>query len=942
MKNLIALVAMLLCSVFAWSQTTGYCGSNVTWTLNDEGTLTISGEGPMTDYDSSNNKAPWYSSKENITAVVIEEGVTSVGAYALYQCAKITSITIPSTVKTIGDRAFRECSGIKELHIASLKDWCEVSFGTDVYYSTSTDIKLFVQDEEITEIEIPEEITEINGHTFRNCKYLVSVKIHEGVTEIGQCAFYNCIAIKSITIPSTVKTIGDWAFFYCQNLTELHIPSIERWCKMTFGKKVFNNAASANEVKLIDDSKNEEITEITIPEDVTSINDYAFPGCGHLTKIIMHENVYEIGTGAFSGCKKLTSIEIPKNVTKINESTFSGCSGLTSIVIHENITSIGRYAFSACSNLKNVTIPETVTSIDDAVFQSCGKLESVTLPKNITKIGQYFFVYCSALKNITIPENVTEIGSYAFQGCSNLTNITIPEKVETINFNAFYRCSNLTSVSILSTGDVTYNKDSKGNYNTFGDCNKLKYVFLYQESVVGDLTDIFPTYKTIKRFFVPDNLLDDYRKNYFQISDKFVGFSYLEKEETSADEEKAIALTLDKESYDFIAWAVNNGEQVRKDEEISIVLSEDLDLEAGNVEWKTLGTEEHPFNGTFDGQQHNIKGNSQDNAAQPGSIFGHVGADAEISNVVFSDFVINATSSNGVKDEDSNITYYGLIAQNNKGVIRNCVVKGRIEIDANADAENIEACLVVDNEDGELDHVVGYFEGLDGEVTGNKASIIVIQNIGHGRTRGSVKKSASNGKSSSKGNSAVSAEVPDDINLNYRLFTNEEFAGPEPAYWLNFDGEGYSGTFTGEWTQGTKHPVAAKGEHGATVGVKYNVVNRDESVLGPSPVFFATSKSSLEVEYSEKPLSIEVNGTEINASQIGDMKAKFSLSSVNTDKGNVNVVLKYEKQSTPTAVDAIDAVGTKKAIKTVENGRVVIIRDGKKYDLAGRVLSDKF
>ncbi len=942
MKNLIALVAMLLCSVFAWSQTTGYCGSNVTWTLNDKGTLTISGEGPMKDYPTY-SQVPWYNYKDNITAVVVEDGVTSIGNYALYQCEKITSITIPSSVTEIGNLAFYYCKGLTELHIASLKDWCEVSFGTDVYYSTSKDIKLFVQDEEITEIEIPEEITEIKGYTFRNCKYLVSVKIHEGVTKIGRCAFYNCEGIKSITIPSTIEHIGEWAFFYCKGLTELHIPSVELWCKMTFDDNVFNNAAANNDVKLIDDSKNEEITEITIPGDVTKINGYAFKGCRYLKKIIMHDNVEEIGMGAFSGCRGLTSIEIPKKVTKINESTFSGCSGLTSIDIHEKITSIGRYAFSACSNLKSVTIPETVTSIDDAVFQSCGKLESVTLPKNITKIGQYFFVYCSALKNITIPENVTEIGSYAFQGCSNLTNIIIPEKVKTINFNAFYRCSNLTSVSILSTGNVTYSKDSKGNYNTFGDCNKLKYVFLYQESVVGDLTDIFPT--NVERFFVPDDLLDGengYRYKYKDISDKFVGFSYLEKEETGDKAEKTVALTLDKESYDFIAWAVNNGEKVREDEEISIVLSEDFDLDADNATWQTLGTEEHPFNGVFDGQQHNIKGNLHDDAAQPGSIFGHVGANAEISNVVFSDFVINATPSNGVKDENSNKTYYSLIARNNKGVIRNCVVKGRIEIDANADAENIEACLVVDNEDGELDHVVGYFEGLDGEVTGNKASIIVIQNIGHGRKRGSVKKSASNGKSSSKGNSAVSAEVPDDINLNYRLFTNEEFAGPEPAYWLNFDGEGYSGTFTGEWTQGTKHPVAAKGEHGATVGVKYNVVNRDESVLGPSPVFFATSKSSLEVEYSEKPLSIEVNGTEINASQIGDMKAKFSLASVNTDKGNVNVVLKYEKQSTPTAVEGINADGSKKVIKTVENGRVVIIRDGKKYDLAGRVLSDKF
>ncbi len=896
-QKILSLIIIAIFGFAAKAQTIVESGDG--WSLDSDGLLTVTKNIESVSYTGQ----PWSSNKSSVKSVVITEGVTSIGKREFYGHSNLKSVTFSNTVEKIGEDSFYGCSSIENITLPSSL----TSIGYQSFYNCSG----------LTSIDIPNSVTSIGTHAFRGCSGLTSVTLPNSIKTIGSNLLSGCKNLTNIVIPEGVTEIGLGAFSSCSSLTSVTIPSSVK----TFDKSVFSGCSK--------------LESVIIPDGVKSIGASMFNGCSGLKSITLPSTITSIGAQAFLGCSSLVgTIDIPDGVESIGNDAFSGCSSLSEIILPNSIKTIGNNVFRDCASITSFVIPNSLEKMGNYLFDGCVGLESITIQEGFTSISSNAFKKCSGLTSVTIPESVESIDVDAFYGCSSLTSVTIPESVESINVSAFYGCSSLTCIEIPS--GVT----SIGN-SAFYECSDLKYVFLYQKkSVVEKLTDKFPS--KVERFFVPDDLLDGYREKYTGtvFADKFTGFSFITKQNVAGDEEEVIALSLEKGSYGFIVWAVNSGEKIRKGEEISVALTEDFDMDADNASWQTLGTAEHPFKGIFEGNYLSVKGNHRANATQPKSIFGYIGEGAEIRNVVFSGFIIDATSG-GVTDGGT--TYHGLVARENKGLIHNSIFEGRMEIDADAEnADNAQACLVIDNEEGELDHVVGYFEGLDGEVTGNKASIIVIQNMGHGRTRGSSKKTASNGKARSKGNSTLSAEVPDDINLNYRLFTDEEFAGAEPAYWLNFDGEGYSGTFNGEWTQGTKHPVLAKGEHGATVGVKYNVVNRDESVLGPSPVFFATSKSSLEVEYSEKPLSIEVNGMEINASQIGDMKAKFSLASVNTDKGNVNVVLKYEKQSTPTAVDDIDAVGSQKTIKTVENGRVVIIRDGKKYDLAGRVLSDKF
>ena len=372
----------------------GTCGDNLTWKLDDEGTLTISGKGAMTEWVNSDS-APWKTYSNTINKVVIQPGVTSIGGHAFSKCKNLTSITIPEGVTSIGSDAFSGCSSLTSITIPE----GVTSIGEYAFYAC----------ENLKSITIPKSVTSIGNYAFGGCSSLTSITIPEGVTSIEGGVFYKCSSLTSITIPESVTSIGWYAFQGCSSLTS-----------------------------------------ITIPEGVTSIGWYAFQGCSSLTSITIPEGVTSIGKNEFSGCKNLTSITIPEGVTIIEAEAFRGCSSLTSITIPEGVTNIGENAFRGCSSLTSITIPEGVTSIGAGAFRGCSSLTSITIPEGVTSIEDSVFFGCG-LRSITIPEGVTSIGAGAFRGCSSLKNITIPERVTSIGEYAFYACDGLIDVTYHST-----------------------------------------------------------------------------------------------------------------------------------------------------------------------------------------------------------------------------------------------------------------------------------------------------------------------------------------------------------------------------------------------------------------------------------------------------------------------------------------------------------
>ncbi|MBR5168254.1 MAG: leucine-rich repeat domain-containing protein, partial [Salinivirgaceae bacterium] len=287
--------------------------------------------------------------------------------------------------------------------------WAQKFQSGDLYYRIISDstVKVTYQNWEndnysdLTTIDIPEIVNNND--------------VNYSVVSIGYGAFYGCHSLVSVTIPSTVVSIDNSAFYECDGLRRAEFASIESYCNILFDGLDSNPLYYAGHLYI----NGEEITELTIPDSITNIKQYAFSGCSGLTSITIPISVTSIGDCAFYGCSSLTTATIPNTVTSIGKSAFNGCNSLTSIVIPNTVTSISHYAFYGCSSLTSVTIPNTVTSIGESAFNSCSGLTSIVIPNTVTSISNYAFYGCSSLTSVTIPNSVTSIG-LAFYECNNL------------------------------------------------------------------------------------------------------------------------------------------------------------------------------------------------------------------------------------------------------------------------------------------------------------------------------------------------------------------------------------------------------------------------------------------------------------------------------------------------------------------------------------------
>ncbi len=430
---------------------TGAYGESITYSLDlSTGTLTFSGSGDMADSMGSASDSPFYLYRERITSVIVGDGITSIGNYALYCCTELRTVRMPGSVTRIGSSAFRSCENLKEivipsnvtaigqdafLHCYNLESISLPSglrtIGDSAFFEawklaeiqipdsvTEIGRGAFTQCYELEKVTLPSGITEISDNLFFNNRKLREVVFHKGVQKIGENAFAGC-ALTSIEIPEGVTSIGEWAFSSCNSLAEVTLPdSLTVIGANAFSGTAYEKSFSGIEFVVLGNGMlyqyNGSSTSVTVPEGVTQIADAVFKNHKEIVEMKLPESLRSIGKSVFEGCAALERVTVPEGVEWIGEDAFRGTPFLEAQ--EDGVVVLGKaaYTYQGADNPVQLQIPDGVVSITPFGFRFLGSVERVTIPESVTSIGEGAFLGCTALTQVSVPESVTEIGARAF------------------------------------------------------------------------------------------------------------------------------------------------------------------------------------------------------------------------------------------------------------------------------------------------------------------------------------------------------------------------------------------------------------------------------------------------------------------------------------------------------------------------------------------------
>ena len=409
--------------------------------------------------------------------VIIPNSVTHIGNGAFNYCTGLTSITIPDSVTNIGDNVFGLCTGLAVISVSEKNPKYDSRNNCNAIIETENNILIAGCKNTL----LPDDITSIGSYAFYDCTGLASITIPDSVKSIGDYAFCTCTGLTSIAIPDNVTNIGDYVFRGCTGLAMISVSNKNQ------------KYDSRNNCNAIIETENNILMvgckNTLIPDNITSIDSYAFYNCKGLISVTIPDSVTSIGSFAFDGCTDLTDVTIPDGVTCINSWTFSFCSSLTSIKIPNSVTTIDYGSFHYCTGLTSITILNGVTNIDLSAFNFCSKLTDVyyngtesqwenlngkneilfnttvhylkqcgdnvfwtfdesTGTLTISGEGDMYnfgsgsspFYNNTSINSVIINEGVTSIGSYIFEQCCFLEKIIIADSVTKMRGNSFVGC----------------------------------------------------------------------------------------------------------------------------------------------------------------------------------------------------------------------------------------------------------------------------------------------------------------------------------------------------------------------------------------------------------------------------------------------------------------------------------------------------------------------
>lgn len=377
-----------------------------------------------------------------LTTVEFQEncGVAKIGNYAFASCTVLSELTIPATIEALGSYAFQNCANLATVSFAG--GGSDVEFGEYVFSECSA----------LARVELSASVGVFDVMSvFSGCDNLASVVVDpgnpnytdkEGVLydkEVTQLVFYpKQISVTQVTLPETVTTIGAHVF---ENNTIIQSITIGKNVT-TIGDNAFNGCTGLQSV-VFEEGGTETLT----------LGEYAFSGCANVASIVLPERLTELSAYAFYLNGGLSSVTFGSQLTKIGAYALAG-TGLPEIIIPGSVQTVEAYAFDNCSALVKAEFPASMKTIGSSIFSNCNRLSEVVIPEGVEEIGDFAFEWCVALEEIQLPVSLKTIGNFAFAGCTALESIVIPQGVESIGGGAFSECTALSRVTFEEGGEA--------------------------------------------------------------------------------------------------------------------------------------------------------------------------------------------------------------------------------------------------------------------------------------------------------------------------------------------------------------------------------------------------------------------------------------------------------------------------------------------------------
>ena len=501
----------------------GDVNADVTWQLDENGTLLMTGSGDMSKVDSTLEAYRGKIRKAVIASKSSEEPLTGIGANLFRNCTLLTEVTLPDTVTAIGSSAFNNCTSLSSINFPAAL----TSVGSYAFVSTA-----------LTDITLPG--CSLGEYAFQSCPSLKTVTIGEGTEVIPGHCFSLCIALESVVLPDSVKEINrkDYdntgAFYNCPALKKVSIgkdiESIDRYAFRTLGEGMvvtFRKGVTAIPANSFNGRK--ELAEVVLPSTLETIGAGAFSGCGNLSVCSFPASLTEIGAYGFNETA-LTEVSLPG--CSLGEFAFQSCTALKTVTIGEGTEIIPGHCFSYCTALESVVLPDSVKKIErkdydnTGAFFSCPALTKVSIGKGIESIDKYAFRTNGEGLEVTFREGVTAIPANSFTERGEVAKLFLPSTLETIGSGAFSGCENLSvcsfPASLTEIGAYGFSKTaltevslpgcSLGEF-AFQSCTALKTV------TIGEGTEIIPghcfSYCTaLESVVLPDSVKKIERKDY--------------------------------------------------------------------------------------------------------------------------------------------------------------------------------------------------------------------------------------------------------------------------------------------------------------------------------------------------------------------------------------------------------------------------------------------